>query len=141
MHKSCLFLETENNQNKATEKHFAFRKEPHPLFLVGSVLLIFLVFCVVVFLWVPCCSSLQLSVLWFLVGSVLLISLVFGVVLCFACFHSVSCVPNIASVSGLSFLLYFLQSLFPRLMCVTLLYILSFKTDVCYFTIYTVFQD
>jgi hypothetical protein len=26
-------------------------------------------------------------------------------------------------------------------MCVTLLYILSFKTDVFYFTIYTVFQD
>jgi len=74
MHKSCLFLETENNQNKATEKHFVFRKEPHPLFLVGSVLFIFLVFCVVVFCgfrvahlfsflccgfwWVPCCSSL-----------------------------------------------------------------------------------
>jgi hypothetical protein len=64
---------------------------------------------------------------------VLLISLVFGVVLCFACFHSVSCVPNIASVSGLSFLLCFLQSLFPRLMCVTLLYILFFKTGVFYF--------
>jgi hypothetical protein len=63
---------------------------------MGSVLLISLVFCVVVFggfrvthlfsflccvfWWVPCYSSFWFSVLWFLVGSVLLIFLVFCVV-------------------------------------------------------------
>jgi hypothetical protein len=38
----------------------------------------------------------------FLVGSVLLISLVFCVVFFFYCLRPVSCVPNVASVSGLS---------------------------------------
>jgi len=40
---------------------------------------------------------------WILVGSVLLIFLVFCVVyFCFLCLRPVSCVPNVASVSGLS---------------------------------------
>jgi hypothetical protein len=38
----------------------------------------------------------------FFVGSMLLIFLFFSVVLCFVCLRYVSCVPNVASVGGLS---------------------------------------
>jgi hypothetical protein len=36
------------------------------------------------------------------VGSMLLIFLFFSVILCFVCLRYVSCVPNVASVGGLS---------------------------------------
>jgi hypothetical protein len=42
------------------------------------------------------------SVFW--LGTMLLICLVVCVVFCFVCFHSVSCVPYIAYVSGLHIL-------------------------------------
>ena len=58
------------------------------------VLLNFLVFCVVFFGGVTCCSSFQFSVLCCLVF------------LRFVCLRPMSCVPTVASVSGLSILDY-----------------------------------
>jgi hypothetical protein len=74
-----------------------------PDFLVGSLMLIFLAFCVVVLfhflssscvLCTQCCQCLWIVFILCLVYPMLPVSL--------DCLHSVSCVPNVASVSGLS---------------------------------------
>ena len=70
----------------------------HPLFLDRSVLVIFLVFCLVFCFYLGWVHSL------FLARSVLLIFLVFCLVFCFVCLLPVSCVSNVDSFFELSLL-------------------------------------